>query len=149
MTPRKTVKPSGGRRGKAADAKTAMAKRVGLSHPDKALWPDGGDGKPVTKLDLACYLEVVGEWMLPHIVGRPCSLVRAPDGVADTYDALGDVAGGQLDLGSVRELDHLRPGDGAARDSSRPGSPRRRCPAGRAAWAPCRRAAPARVRGPR
>lgn len=54
---------------------------VTLSHPDKALWPSHEEEPAVTKLELARYFEAVGEWMLPHLEGRPCSLVRAPDGV--------------------------------------------------------------------
>jgi bifunctional non-homologous end joining protein LigD len=54
---------------------------VTLSNADKVLWPDAGDGRPVTKREFAQYFAAVGEWLLPHIEGRPCSLVRCPDGI--------------------------------------------------------------------
>ena len=54
---------------------------VRLSNADKVLWPEAAPGGPVTKFDLARYYEAVGEWLLPHLKGRPCSLVRAPDGI--------------------------------------------------------------------
>jgi bifunctional non-homologous end joining protein LigD len=54
---------------------------VTISNPDKVMWPDAGGGRPVTKREFADYLAAVGEWMLPHVEGRPCSLVRCPDGI--------------------------------------------------------------------
>lgn len=54
---------------------------VSISNAEKVLWPEHEGQEAVNKLDLALYFEAVGPWMLQHIAGRPCSIVRAPDGI--------------------------------------------------------------------
>ena len=54
---------------------------ISIGHPDKVLWPKSKFGAAVTKLDLARYYAAAAERMLPHVVQRPISIVRAPDGI--------------------------------------------------------------------
>jgi bifunctional non-homologous end joining protein LigD len=54
---------------------------VTISNPDKVLWPKGSGQRALTKIDLAKYMEDMGPWMIEHLKGRPCSIVRAPDGI--------------------------------------------------------------------
>ncbi|MDB5822500.1 MAG: ligase [Herminiimonas sp.] len=61
--------------GKDRDAEVAG---VRISHPSRILYAD----TDITKLMLARYYEEVGEQMLPHLAGRPLTLVRCPQGAA-------------------------------------------------------------------
>jgi len=56
---------------------------ITISNPDKPLWPGSADdpARRVSKLELARYLETVGPWMMQHLKGRPCSIIRAPEGI--------------------------------------------------------------------
>jgi bifunctional non-homologous end joining protein LigD len=51
---------------------------IRISHPDRVMYPEPG----LTKLQLARYAESVAEAMVPHVRGRPLTLVHCPEGIA-------------------------------------------------------------------
>lgn len=70
--------PGGRSGGHARDASRSKPEGGGarLSNPDRVLFPDMG----LTKRGLARYYESVADWILPHLKGRPLTLVRCPQG---------------------------------------------------------------------
>ena len=60
----------------AADAKPWKEGDVRFTHPDRVYWVDVG----ITKQNLGDYYRAVWDWIAPHVVDRPLSLVRCPDG---------------------------------------------------------------------
>jgi bifunctional non-homologous end joining protein LigD len=58
---------------------------VPISHPDRVLYPDIG----LTKLALAEFYASIGDAILPHVVGRPLTLVRCPKGLIGSGDGEG------------------------------------------------------------
>ena len=54
----------------------AGRRNVRITHPDKALFPDG-----TTKADLAEYYRDVAPVMLPHVRDRPISMQRFNGGI--------------------------------------------------------------------
>jgi bifunctional non-homologous end joining protein LigD len=70
----KTIKAPSAPRQKAAEQASAVPVR--LTHPKKILDAETG----LTKQELAEYYWTVASRMLPHVEGRPLSLVRCPEG---------------------------------------------------------------------
>ncbi|HYC38404.1 MAG TPA: DNA ligase D [Usitatibacter sp.] len=64
-------------RAKAAKPKESSAAAIKITHPDRVIDKSSG----ATKLDLVQYYESIAEYMIPHLVGRPIALVRAPTGI--------------------------------------------------------------------
>ena len=61
---------------KTVTSPAAAKAAVRVTHPDKVVDPETG----LTKQALVDYYLAVAERMLPHVVGRPLSLVRCPNG---------------------------------------------------------------------
>jgi bifunctional non-homologous end joining protein LigD len=50
---------------------------IKVTNPDKVLYPEEG----VTKADVIAHYRAVASVMLPHLAGRPLTLLRYPDGI--------------------------------------------------------------------
>ena len=77
---------AGDARARGARQTTSKSRRhvvmgVTISKPDKALWPAEKDEATGHQARSRHYLEKVGPWMIEHLKGRPCSIIRAPDGI--------------------------------------------------------------------
>jgi bifunctional non-homologous end joining protein LigD len=67
------------RAARRTDPNAPVAGGVAITHPDKLMFPELG----LTKLDIARYYESVSSRMLPHVTGRPLTLVFCPTGVGE------------------------------------------------------------------
>jgi bifunctional non-homologous end joining protein LigD len=56
----------------------AVVAGIRLSHPDRLIYPDLG----LSKLQLAQYYEDIADWIVPHVKGRPLTLIHCPAGIA-------------------------------------------------------------------
>ena len=55
-----------------------MVAGVRISHPDRLIYADLG----ISKIQLARYFDDIAEWIVPHVAGRPLTLVHCPAGLA-------------------------------------------------------------------
>jgi bifunctional non-homologous end joining protein LigD len=76
--PEPANKKIGGGRASAARSAPEQIAGVTLSHPERML----EETARVTKRDLGRYYETIAPFILPHLLGRPLSLVRCPEGTA-------------------------------------------------------------------
>ena len=74
--PREVVRETAGQAPPAASPMATILEEAYLTHPDRVLWEDEG----ITKLGLAEFYTEIADWILPHIVNRPLSLLRCPGG---------------------------------------------------------------------
>ena len=57
---------------------TSAVVGVRISHPDRLIYPHLG----ISKIQLARYYERIADWIVPHVAGRPLTLVHCPAGLA-------------------------------------------------------------------
>lgn len=82
-----------------APAPSSHVGKVRLTHADRIVDPGTG----LSKLDVARYYASIAERMLPHLKGRPVSLVRAPQGIG--HETFFQKHADQRQIPDVHELD--------------------------------------------
>jgi bifunctional non-homologous end joining protein LigD len=66
------------RRGTRDTSGRPVVAGIGISHPERLIYPELN----LSKLQLAEYYERIGTWILPHVQGRPLTLVHCAEGLA-------------------------------------------------------------------
>jgi bifunctional non-homologous end joining protein LigD len=74
--PRRRTTPKRHTRAARSTNHAATVAGIAITHPERVVDPESGR----TKLEVAQYYEATAEWILPHVIGRPLSLVRCPQG---------------------------------------------------------------------
>jgi bifunctional non-homologous end joining protein LigD len=87
---------------------------VRISHPDRVIYPDLG----TSKIQLARYYERIADWIVPHVAGRPLTLVHCPAGIAAPCNFLKHAkAWGPSALRRVRIQEKTKVGEYVVADS--------------------------------
>ena len=73
------TKPAAQARHAAATELPTQLSTLRVTHPDRVIDPSTG----ITKIELIRYYALVADLMLPHCLGRPVSLMRAPSGMGE------------------------------------------------------------------
>jgi bifunctional non-homologous end joining protein LigD len=88
-----------GRSRTASTATKAVPAGVKVTNPQRVIDPKSG----LTKLDLVRYYDSVAERILPHLRGRPVSLVRGPNGIGGQL--FFQKHGEKIGIPGIKELD--------------------------------------------
>lgn len=77
MSHQASPKPGTTRKDAKKKAVSVEVADVPLSHPDRLLWKN----EAITKQDLAEFYVQISDWLLPHLIERPLTLIRCPLGM--------------------------------------------------------------------
>lgn len=66
-----------GDRAKSPERRTIAG--VSISHPHRLILPE----LKLAKEDLALYFQAIADWVVPHVQGRPLTLLHCPNGLAE------------------------------------------------------------------